>query len=269
MKVIHIDDEIESKIKPLAQKIETHPIIDKKNLEEFLKTAAQNPSVAVVDVVSYCDLIKEQMIEIGESLADSGWQVIYWSVGVAADDVREDCWFEDRNNKDGVGAIATAINNREFQNTLKRGSKPSEDELVLSLLSLLLPVGLFWELEANASRDGLLKCIETPKLKGTTEFEQLILTRFKEQVLGKGEEIWSIPRVFRNLVKRLDKFIENQWNKIPDRSAPSNGQDPLSGIERALAVMASSENLQQWNENLIILREALLNNKMHQVQNSQ
>jgi hypothetical protein len=246
----------------LAQKTETRPIIDKCGLDEFLKTAPQEPGTAVLDVVMFNGLSKEQMIQIGEDLADAGWRIIYWSVGVGADDVREDCWFEDRNNEQGVNAIVDAVNGGEFQNILKRGSKPDADELVLSLLSVLLPIGWLWELEGNDSRDGLLSCLDAPVLKGTTDFEQFILKRFMERARGIGDENWIYPRIFRELTKRLDKFIESRWDKISPASASEN-QIPPSGVGRALDFMAGSRDLPEWNENLTVLRDNLLSNKIY------
>ena len=259
MKIVHIDDD-DRKIQSLGQKILINCVIKTEiELTEYLKTAANDPGIVILDVVAFGKLLKDDLIKIGEDLVDSWWKVIYWSNGVMADEVREDCWFEDRNNINGVTAIATAINSKEFDIALKRGVKLSENELVLSLLSLLLSVGWFWELEGNNSRNGLLKCIETPKLKGVNEFEQLLLNRLKEQILEKNDEFWVIPVVLYNSVRRFDKFIENQLDKIQKLNGPSlTSQASISGVERVLIFMADSEDLQVWNENLIRLRESLL-----------
>src|SRR5215213_9902997 len=116
MRVVHIDDELETKIKILGEKINTFPVSDERELEKFLKTAAQDPGAAVVDVVRFHGLLKERMLEIGEDLADCGWQVIYWSSGVLSDNVREDCWFDDcLDLSAGAAAIAAAVNSGEFQ----------------------------------------------------------------------------------------------------------------------------------------------------------
>lgn len=258
MKVVQIEDGTDKR-RDLARRLRVDEVCrDPKELDEFLKTSHLEPGVAVVDVGDFVGFGKEHMLKVGERLADQGWQVIFWSISVEEEDVRDDCWYTD-DRKGGAAAIAIAVKGGPAGSELRRGRKRNDGNLILQFLSALLPFGLLWEASGRADDSEGLRYSAASLDDGLfAGVESVFARRFKSRVqphTPPGADTAGFEREVSTLDGLLsgaatDPAIGPLWD--------AEGVAPPSDVDAALDALAGASSLTQWNGRLAALRESLL-----------
>ncbi|HEY0405542.1 MAG TPA: hypothetical protein VGC89_07425 [Pyrinomonadaceae bacterium] len=261
MKIVHIDDE-KAKLKSLAAKLDgIEPCSTPEALHRFLQHADAAPGIVVVDVGAFFKLKKSDMLSIGEDLADRHWRVVYWSTAVSANEVRDDCWFENENSPEGVAKIAAAIANQLQGNGLRRGKKRNHRELAIELLSSLLPFGLLWEASRQArDRAALEEAAQGFDLELLPAFEQSFARRFIEHLMGRAAPKWSVSKLHERDAFVLSGILSQSafLKKYGEPDIEDGRGRELAGLDETLRSLATATTLPEWNERLTELRRALL-----------
>jgi len=261
MRVVMIDDE-PGKCARLRRFVHIDLICETpEQLAKFRQTSSSNPGVAVVDVGSFFKLSPENMLTTGEELADENWRVIYWSTAVGAENIRDDCWFQNRNTPESAASIAAAIKNNFQSNDLRRGEKRDQLELALAFLSAMLPFGLRWEgSQKETDRAALEEIVSTIDLKLFPDLELLFTARLKAHVLGHPLQAWPVPKQRQRDVTALDEILSGMesHSQLIQTMRESSTKGTLAGLDAAIKRLADAATLTQWNERLIELRNYLL-----------
>lgn len=129
-------------------------------------------------------------------------------------------------------------------------------ESALRLLSALLPFGLLWEANRNDQREGLIAAAQNLGDDLFSDFERLLVARFKQHLSGQQPPDWE-PSGFEHNAALLNDLLsraagqETLWAQGGCASAPTE-------LDSAIRTLAESGSLDLWNERLTALRDSLL-----------